>query len=258
MTMDSRVTFGATTTSKRIAVAAQSVAPSDAVRVALVDDEPLIHTAVRHSFQALAPEWTLDDYMSGKEAVDGISKKPPRAVLMDVSMPEMTGIECTRWLKTLLPKLPIIMFTARDDRENVVAAVSAGASGYVLKPSSPAETVSAIKKVLEGWPALCMRSEKIIVEWLHRAGQNVFCWGLTAREQQVMQHVCCNRYDKEIAALLDISTSTVHGHLHSAYKKLGVKDRNQARRKFIGLDELAVWSSEFGGPGGEMDSGGGI
>lgn len=191
---------------------------------------------MRQIFKTLAADWTLDSYLDGNQAIDRMAKEPPRAVLMDISMPDITGIECTKRVKALLPDLPVIMFTACSDTESFISAMVAGASGYVVKPSSPSDTVSAVKKALNGLPALCAQTEKTIIQWLRSLGENVSSWGLTAREQQIMLHVCANRPDKDIARLLDISPATVHNHLHSIYRKLDVRGRTEAKRKFIGLD----------------------
>ncbi len=191
---------------------------------------------MRQTFRALAADWTLESYLDGNRAVDCITQSPPRAVLMDITMPEMNGIECTRRIKALRPDLPVVMFTARTDTDSFISSMIAGASGYVVKPSSPSETVSAVKKAMDGLPALCVEVEKTIIQWLRNLGEKVSSWGLTAREQQIMLQVCSNRCDKDIARLLKITPSTVHVHLHSLYKKLGVRGRNEARRKFIGLN----------------------
>ena len=213
----------------------QPVPSAQPIRIALVDDEPSVHAAMRLTFRTMAADWTLESYLDGNKAIDRIKQIPPRAVLMDISMPEMNGIECTKRIKALLPDLPVVMFTARTDTESFVSSIIAGASGYLVKPSSPSDTVSAVKKALDGLPVLCLQAEKTIIQWLHTLGENVFSWGLTAREQQIMLQVCSNRCDKDIARLLKISPSTVHMHLHSIYKKLGVGGRNEARQKFISL-----------------------
>lgn len=214
-------------------IARPSVIPPQKIRIALVDDDPSIHVAMRQIFKNHAADWVLDSYLNPREAVASIMQTPPRVVLMDISMPDITGIECTKRLHASVPDLPIIMFTARDDSENLVSSMMAGACGYVVKPSSPLETVSAVRKALDGTPALCPRTEKTIVKWLHGLGENVFLWQLTAREQQIMLHVCANRSDKNIGRLLHISSNTVHNHIRNILRKLGASTRDEARRKFI-------------------------
>lgn len=204
-------------------------------RIALVDDNPVIHAAMRQTFKILAPNWTLDSYLDGYRAFDCITQAPPRVVLMDITMPEMDGIECTRRIKALLPNLPVVMFTARTDENSLILSMMAGASGFLVKPSSPADTVSAVKRAVSGLPALCLHAELTIVQWLHTLGENLSTWRLTARELQIMIHVSSNRCDKNIAGLLKISPSTVHAHLNNIFRKLGVKGREEARRMFIAL-----------------------
>jgi len=206
------------------------------VRIALIDDDPSIHLAMRQIFKTLVANWKLDSYLDGKQALDHIAKTPPHAVLMDISMPEITGIECTKLVKALLPDLPVIMFTARADTESFISAMIAGASGYLIKPVASADVIVAIKKALTGLPILCVETEKAIIRWLRNLGQQRFPWKLTAREHEIMIHVCCNRSDKEIAHFLQISPGTVHTHVVKIFKKLGVKRREQAKRKFIGAD----------------------
>ena len=214
----------------------QSATSVQPFRIALVDDDPIVHAAMRQTFESLATNWTLDSYMDGYRAIDCIMQIPPRVVLMDISMPDMNGIECTRRIKALLPNLPVVMFTARTDTTSFISSMIAGASGYLVKPSSPLDTVLAVKKAVNGLPALCAEVEKTVMLWLRNLGENVCSWRLTAREQQIMLQVCSTRCDKDIARLLKISPATVHVHLHSIFKKLGVNGRNAARQKFIGLN----------------------
>ncbi len=192
---------------------------------------------MRQIFKAFAADWTLESHLDGLQAIASINQIPPRAVLMDITMPEISGIECTRKIKALWPDLPVVMFTARTDTESFIASMVAGASGYLVKPVPSSDIIIAIKKAMEGLPALCVQAEETILQWLRKLGEKVFSWGLTAREQQIILQVCSNRCDKDIARLLKISPATVHGHLHSIYKKLGVKGRIEARRKFIGLKD---------------------
>lgn len=208
-----------------------------AIRIALVDDDLSIHIAMRQIFKTWASGWKLDSYQSGQQALKRIPEAPPNAVLMDISMPEITGIECTKKVKAMMPDVPVIMFTARADTESFISSIIAGATGYLVKPTASMEIIAAVKKALEGLPALCPETEKTIIKWLRSFGENVSAWGLTAREQEILIHLCRNHSDKEIGKILKVSPATVHMHLHSIYKKLGVSGRNEAKKKFIGLTE---------------------
>jgi len=214
----------------------QAFLASQPIRIALVDDDQSIHLAMRQIFKRWAADWTLDSYMDGKEAINSIPRMQPHAVLMDISMPGITGIDCTRKVKAMLPDTPVIMFTARSDTESFVSSMIAGASGYLVKPSPSLDVISAIKKALAGLPALCLETEKTVIQWLRSFKENASEWKLTEREHEIMLHVCCNRTDKEISRLLDITAGTVHVHLARVFKKLGVHTRNDARRRFVGMD----------------------
>jgi len=210
----------------------QPAAPP-AIRIALVDDDPSIHVAMRQIFKTLVSNWILDSYLDGNQALDRIPRTLPNVVLMDISMPDITGIECTRRVKALAPNLPVIMFTARTDTESFISSMIAGASGYLIKPIPSSDIIFAIKKALTGLPTLCVETEKAIIQWLRSLGKSTTQWKLTARQHEIMLHLCCNRSDKEIAKRLSIAPGTVHVHLSKIFKKLGVKTREQAKRKFI-------------------------
>ena len=92
------------------------------------------------------------------------------------------------------------------------------ASGYLVKPASSIDVIAAVNKSLNGLPALCPETEKAMIEWLQGMGKNISFQGLTAREREIMLHVCCNRSNKEIGELLNISEGTVHTHIASLFE----------------------------------------
>ncbi|MGO8766966.1 MAG: response regulator [Limisphaerales bacterium] len=211
--------------------------PLPRIRIALVDDDQSIHIAMRQIFKTWAAHWSLESFLDGNVALEKFKESPPHVVLMDISMPDLNGIECTRRVKSLLPHLPVIMFTARVDTESFIMAMIAGASGYLIKPIPSFDIVAAIKKALDGLPALCTQTEQSVIDWLHSLGDGFANWGLTAREREAILHLCANRSDKEIAHLLGISTETVHTHVCVAFRKMGVHTRAEAKRKFLGLED---------------------
>ena len=104
------------------------------LRVALVDDDLGVHDAMHRAFATAAPRWTLECHLSGTHALDRFQQAPPDAVLMGITMPDMTGIECTQIVKARLPRLPVIMHTVRADPQSFLRSILAGASGYLVKP----------------------------------------------------------------------------------------------------------------------------
>jgi DNA-binding NarL/FixJ family response regulator len=118
------------------------------IRIALVDDEESVHQLVRRIFEKHRPEWTLDGYIDGRNALAKIPHSPPDAVVMDISMPGLPGVECVKNLKSILPKLPIVMLSAHVEPETLFDAMTAGACGCLHKPISAEDLFLALKKTL--------------------------------------------------------------------------------------------------------------
>ena len=204
-------------------------------RVALVDDEQNVHLAVAHMLAAANADWKLETHLDGASALQKLPGDLPDAVLMDIRMPGLSGIECTRWLKALLPQLPVTMHTASEDHETILASLMAGASGYLVKPQSAADLVNALNSVARGGNALCEQAQTAVLACLKRADAMGLAGNLTARERQIMTCLAQNLVDKEIAERLNISNHTVHVHLRRIYRKLGVSGWKAAVRKFLGM-----------------------
>lgn len=204
------------------------------VRIALVDDDQSIHQAMHCLFKELAKDWRLDCYLDGQHALQSMRSLPPQAVLMDILMPGISGIECASKLRMLYPNVPIIMFSARTDSEAVMNAMMAGACGYLTKPSSASRILEALKQAIEGSMVLCQTAEKAMLNGLHNLGRHSAVTPLTHREQEVMTCVCRRLSNKEIAEFFGISTATVHAHLSKIFKKLEAHTRGEAIRKYLG------------------------
>jgi DNA-binding NarL/FixJ family response regulator len=204
------------------------------VRIALVDDDQSVHQAMHCVFRELAGEWRLDSYLDGYQALRHIPSEPPRAVLMDILMPGLSGIECTSKLKTLSPDLPVVMFSARTDSETVINSMMAGACGYLAKPVSATRILEALKQAINGSLVLCQTSEKAMLDGLHSLGRNCAATKLSHREQQIMACLCQRKSNSEISQSLGIAAATVHAHLSRIFKKLDVHSRAEAIRKYLG------------------------
>jgi len=204
------------------------------VRVALVDDEEGIHQHLLGVFRKHASRWSLDCYRDAASALRGIPKEPPRAVVMDILMPGIQGIDCAKRLKQLVPDLPIVMLSAHVDAETLGNCLVAGACGCLFKPAAPKEIVAAIEKAMAGSLAFCPQAEKTMLEYFARLGKKYDGWELTRREGEVLDGIRRQQSDKEIAANLNISPSTVHVHMASLFKKLKVHTRAEAMMKTMG------------------------
>lgn len=204
------------------------------VRIALVDDDRSVHQAMHCAFKELAKDWLLESYMDGYEALHHICFQPPNAILMDIVMPGISGIECTSKLKTLYPNVPVVMYSARTDADTVINSMMAGACGYLTKPVSAVKILLAIKKAINGSMVLTQTAEKAMLDGLHSLGRNAADTRLSHREKEIMTCVCHRQSNKEIAESLGISAATVHAHLSRIFKKLGAHSRTEAIRKYLG------------------------
>jgi DNA-binding NarL/FixJ family response regulator len=161
------------------------------------------------------------------EAITLAEAQVPDVVVLDVSLPGQSGLEVARRLKRLLPTTMILMLSVYDNTEYVLEAVRAGADGYLLKDSSPAELRDAIRRVAQGESVfsaatsrqlnVALRQEAERSELVQRRAS------LTARELDVLRHIVAGRTNKETAAELGISHRTVETHRENILKKLGVR-----------------------------------
>jgi DNA-binding NarL/FixJ family response regulator len=172
---------------------------------------------------------------SGEEALKQIPREPPDVVLMDIHLPNLSGIECTARLKQLLPKLQVIMITVYADTEKVFSALRAGASGYLLKRSSPDKLLEAITDVSQGGAPMTSEIARKVVEAFKAPRPAAQADSdLTRREQEILRLLCEGFANKEIAKSLSISFDTVRWHLKQIYEKLHVRSRAEAVARFLG------------------------
>jgi len=200
------------------------------ITVGIVEDDPELRAAF--SKLVTADGITLvGTYPSGEEALLGLKARTPDAVLMDINLPGMTGIECTRRLKQAAPGVHVVMLTTFDDSDKVFESLKAGASGYVLKRAPREEILSALREVCEGGAPMSGAIARKVVQYFrqHQAAPEVGT--LTDREHAVLQALSEGQQYKEIAGSLAISINTVRKYIRSIYEKLHVNTRSEAVRK---------------------------
>lgn len=203
------------------------------IRVGIVEDS----AGVRRTLQAL-----LDDTPgfkcvcacgSGEEALKAIPRDPPDVVLMDLHLPNLSGIETTARLKQALPSLSIIMITVYADTESVFKALRAGACGYLLKRSSPEEILAAITDVSKGGaPMTSEIARKVVAAFQEPAAESEED-GLSRREREILEALRQGYSNQDIASRLSLSIETVRWHLKKIYDKLHVSSRTEAMAKFM-------------------------
>jgi len=155
---------------------------------------------------------------------------------MDINLPGMSGVECVRKLGPLLPGTHILMLTVHDDADSIFDALSAGASGYLLKPVRAAELLAAIRDVHAGGAPMSSNiARKVVQSFNKTAPRDDGSQNLWPREREVLELLAKGFIYKEIADQLGIGYRTVHTHIERIYDKLHVQSRAQAVAKFHGL-----------------------
>lgn len=204
------------------------------IRVALVEDQ----TKARENWTRLINSFSdfncVCSCISAEEALTIIPIKHPDVVLMDIFLPRMSGIECIARLKAKLPEIQIVILTAMDNQELLFMALKAGADGYLLKRTKPADLRKALLDVLSGGvPMTSQIARRLIESFRGNTPSKDASLCLSTREEQILQLVSKGHSNKLIATKLDISYETVCTHLKRAFKKLHVNSRTEAAMCYI-------------------------
>lgn len=203
------------------------------IKVSVVEDNDRFRAGLTVMLEGYPEFRCLGAYRSAEEALTKIPETRPDVVLMDIELPERNGIECVRELSRRLPGLPIMMLTAYDDPEKIFESLRAGACGYLLKRTPPAEVLEAIKELHRGGSPMSTQIARRVVASLHQLTPRTATAGLTDREEQILSRLAKGYSNKEIASLLDISLETVRTHLRHIYEKLHVHSRTEALAKYF-------------------------
>ncbi len=174
---------------------------------------------------------------TGGEALKLIPSADAQVVLLDIDLPDLSGVECVRRLKASKPALQILILMADEDRELIFSGLQAGAIGYLVKGSSPAQILEAILLVRDGGAPMSSRVARKLVLYIQRPIMDPDPpTHLTRREEEVLGCVARGLSNKEISELLSIAVETVRVHLKKIYEKLHVRCRTQAALKALSLN----------------------
>ncbi len=154
----------------------------------------------------------------------------PDVVIMDIRLPDMSGIDCTAKLNAILPALPILMLTGYPDGRAFFRSLMAGARGFLVKPVSGPDLLRSLEDVLKGKSFLFQ-----LVQQVKQLTQDKS--SLTRREEEILACLFEGMQDKEMASALGIGTATVHTHMHRLFEKFGVHSRFDIIAKFLALQQ---------------------
>jgi NarL family two-component system response regulator LiaR len=199
------------------------------VRVLIVDDHAIVRKGIRALLSEAGGFEVVGEASNGQEAVLRAEETHPDVILMDLLMPVMDGIEATRQITSQQPKARILVLTSFAADNKVFPAIKAGASGYLLKDSSPDELVRAIRQVHRGEPSLHPTiARKLLQEIARPADLQPAPEALTAREMEVLRSIAQGLSNQEIADQLMVSEPTVRAHVSRILGKLHLASRTQA------------------------------
>ncbi|MBP6432000.1 MAG: response regulator transcription factor [Ferruginibacter sp.] len=174
-------------------------------------------------------------FANAEEAIQKAPLVKPDAVLMDISLPGSSGIECTMYLKNVMPHLQILMCTSYEDNDKIFSSLKAGASGYILKTEGPIKILEALKDMLNGGsPMSASIARKVVASFntINTSTTKVL-QVLTDREKQLLECLSTGMMNKEVAANMQISIATVRTHIQNIYEKLHVNTRVEAVNLFL-------------------------
>ncbi len=203
------------------------------IRVAIADDHRVVRVGLEQLLATFDDVELVGSADGGETAVTLCLAEVPDVVLLDLSMPDLDGVEVTKRLSAAGSPVRIVVFTSFSDRERIVQALDAGAIGYLLKDAEPEEIHGAIRAAARGEAPLAPKAAAALLAERSARPTPV---DLTAREREVLGLVVAGMANKQIARRLGISEKTVKGHLTNLFQRIGVADRTQA----------ALWAERTG------------
>jgi two-component system response regulator NreC len=206
------------------------------IRLLLVDDHAVVRSGLKMLLENERDVEIIGEASSAAEAIEGAIRLKPNVILMDIGLPDLSGIDATREIKKRVPELAIVALTIHEDEEYFFKMLEAGASGYVPKRAAPEELLTAIRAAATGqvylYPSLAKLLVRDFLDGGRATGQQTTS-DLTDREQEVLTYLAEGASNEEIAASLVISPKTVARHRENIMRKLNLHSRAELVRYAI-------------------------
>jgi len=207
------------------------------IRLMLVDDHQVVRSGLRMLLGGESDVEIVGEAGTAAEALEAVQKLKPQVVLMDIGLPDMSGIDATRAIKRSHPEVAVVALTIHEDEEYFFKMLEAGAGGYVPKRAAPEELLTAIRTAAAGevylYPSLAKLLVRDYLAQEHSSEAGTKLDGLTDREQEVLRYLAEGSDNDEIAAALVISAKTVARHRENIMRKLGLHSRAELVRYAI-------------------------
>ncbi len=208
------------------------------IHIAIIEDDEDIRISLRDLINQTHDLCCHHLFSSAEQAISEWKTDMVDVVLMDINLPDQSGIECAAILKQRIPNLQIIMLTVYDDTDKIFRSLKAGASGYLLKRTEPSQILTSIRDVYAGGSPMTSQIARKVVSFFSQSetqpdsGNELH--SLTAREFDILRYLAKGYRYQEIADVLFISIETVRTHLRRVYEKLHVRSRTEAVIKYLG------------------------
>ncbi len=201
-------------------------------KVLIVEDHALIRFGLKTAFESKNFINEIYEAASAEEAIELVKSNHVDAVIMDLGLPNMNGIEATKEIKNINKEIKIIILTSHSSEQEVLDSIKAGASAYCSKDINPDRLADTISSVIEGAAWFDPKISDVVLKALSENKQKQILniddnYNLTDREKEVLEYICEGLNNGEISKMLDVSINTIKVHVSSIIQKLGVEDRTQ-------------------------------
>ena len=210
------------------------------IRVSIVEDDNRVRDSLGRLIDRAPGFSCVSKHPSAEDALRDLPPHRPNVVLMDINLGGMSGVDCVRLLKEILPEVQVMMLTVYENTDHIFSALAAGASGYLLKQTPPDELLAAIQELSRGGSPMSSHIARKVVASFQAPAPAVASRetaNLSPREREVLDLLAKGFLYKEIGEALGIGYDTVHTHIRRVYEKLHVRSRAQAVAKHLGQSE---------------------
>ena len=204
------------------------------IKVAIIEDNNALRNSLTNLFKNATGMTCVVALNNLMNVVSDLNKAKPDIVLMDIGLPNISGIEGVRTVKSNFPHIQVLMFTVFEDDDKIFDAIRAGASGYLLKKTPPEEIISCVQELFEGGaPMTPSIARKVIQAFQNHSNETVDQYQLTAREKEILYSLVDGLSYKKTAEKYFVSISTVRTHICNIYQKLHVNSKAEAVAKVL-------------------------
>jgi DNA-binding NarL/FixJ family response regulator len=208
---------------------------SNGIKIVIYEDNEIYRKGIIESINSNSLYQVVGNFSNCDKLLSQLDNYKPNLVLMDISMPRISGIEAVKMIALQFPNLPVLIQTVFEDEDKIFASVRAGASGYILKSAGPEKLLEAIQQVMDGGAAFTpVIAKKILLMVKDQSPAfEAKDFSLSNREQEILRYLVKGLSYKQIAAAAEISTETVHSHIKKIYEKLHVHSMSGAVAKAL-------------------------